>query len=74
MAKMWYAERLGDTDTDEDYIAERGVFMSVEEFVPYRLKGWSGTKELDDAADAIIRSMPCGFHAGSEVPDQSASA
>lgn len=50
---MYYAERLGNEG--ESYIAERGVFLSVEEFVPYRKKGWSGTIKLDKAADEIIK-------------------
>lgn len=52
--KLHYAERYGDQDAGEPYIAERGVFYSVEEFVPYRRKGWSGLPEFDEAADAII--------------------
>jgi hypothetical protein len=51
--KMHYAERLGREG--EPYIAERGVFLSVEEFIPFRKKGWSGTKEFDEAADKIIK-------------------
>jgi hypothetical protein len=51
---MIYAERLGNMDAGEEYIAERGIFLTVEEFVPYRRLGWSGTHATDKAADAII--------------------
>jgi len=47
---MFYAERIEDCK-----IIERGVFVSVEEFIPYREKGWSGTKEIDKVADEIIK-------------------
>jgi len=50
--KMNYAERLGNKD--EEYIAERGVFYSVEEFVPFRKLGWSGVPEFNAKADKII--------------------
>lgn len=50
---MFYAERNGGEG--EPYIAERGVFMSIAEFVPYREKGWSGQKKHNDAADEIIQ-------------------
>ncbi len=51
--RMHYAERLGDGE-NEPYIAERGIFYSVEEFVPFRKKGWSGTDEFNAEADAAI--------------------
>lgn len=51
--RMAYAERLGGDG--EPYIAERGIFLSVEEFVPYRKLGWSGTKGFNDEADSIIK-------------------
>lgn len=51
----FYAERLGDTDKGEPYIAERGVFNSLEEFLPYREAGWEGTKQVNEAADAEIK-------------------
>jgi hypothetical protein len=49
---MFYAERIGGPG--EPYIAERGVFMSLAEFAPYRAKGWEGTKETNAAVDAFI--------------------
>ena len=52
--RMFYAERLGNKDEGEDYIAERGVFLSIEEFIPYRRKGWSGTSKIDAEADRLI--------------------
>lgn len=51
---LFYAERLGDHAKGEPYIAERGVFMSIAEFAPYRAKGWEGTKETNEAADAFL--------------------
>ena len=50
---MIYAERFGKEG--EPYIAERGVFMSVEEYVPYRKKGWESTPDIDAKADEIIK-------------------
>ena len=55
MFAMIYGERLGDRDKGEEYIAERGVFFSVEEFVPYRRLGWEGTTKTNTLADEIIR-------------------
>jgi hypothetical protein len=46
---MFYAERIEDCK-----IAERGVFLSMEEFLPYRRAGWSGTEATDKAANAMI--------------------
>lgn len=51
---MFYGERIGDPDKGEPYIAERGVFYSIEEFAPYRAKGWEGTKETNAAADSYL--------------------
>ena len=51
---MFYAERLGDRDKGEDYIAERGMFFNIEEYVPFRLLGWSASAENDRAADEEI--------------------
>lgn len=51
---MIYAERLGGPG--EPYIAERGVFLSIEEFAPYRRKGWEGTPETNAAADAYLQA------------------
>lgn len=51
---LFYAERLGDPDRDEPYIAESAVFTSIEEFLPYRLKGWTGSDKTNAAADAML--------------------
>jgi hypothetical protein len=51
---MFYAERLGDKSKGEPYIAERGVFYSLEEFLPYRKLGWEGTKETNELADSAL--------------------
>lgn len=53
---MFYAERLGGRG--EPYIAERGVFLSIEEFAPYRKAGWSSTREIDALADAYLAVHP----------------
>jgi hypothetical protein len=50
--RMFYAERFGVGD--EPYIAERGVFTSLEEFAPYRLAGWTGAPETNRAVDEWI--------------------
>lgn len=46
---MFYAERIENCE-----IVERGVFLSIEEFLPYREKGWSGTPDTDAMADQFI--------------------
>lgn len=46
---MFYAERIEGTK-----IVEKGVFLSIAEFVPYRRAGWTGTKETNRAADAAM--------------------
>lgn len=52
-----YAERYGDQVAGEDYIAEKGIFLSYEEFVPYRQAGWSGTPKTNTATDALIAAL-----------------
>ena len=69
---MFYAERIEDpaTSGQDGWIAERGVFMSLDEFVPYRRQGWSGTQETDAAADSLIAAQDakapkrCTSHSG----------
>ena len=57
---MFYAEKLGDPDKGEPYIADRGVFMSIAEFAPYREKGWSGSPDNDFLADKfIVENLAC---------------
>ena len=46
---MFYAERIEDCR-----IAERGVFFSLIEFLPYRRAGWEGAAATNKAADAMI--------------------
>lgn len=55
-----YAERYGDKDKGESYITDRGVFLSMEEFLPYRAAGWRSTREIDAEADRIlsVRARP----------------
>lgn len=48
----FYAERFGDRDKGEPYIAERGVFYSLAEFAFYRAKGWVGLSSVNAMADA----------------------
>lgn len=50
---MFYAERYGKEG--EPYIAEKGVFMSMDEYLPYREKGWEATIEIDKKADELIK-------------------
>jgi hypothetical protein len=54
---LYYAERYGDQDAGEPYIVERGVFTSIKEFAPYRLQGWSGTKELNAETDRYLQQQ-----------------
>ncbi len=54
---MFYAEKIDDVDAGESRIDQRGIFISLDEFVPYRLKGWSGAAEINAAADAIIEAQ-----------------
>jgi hypothetical protein len=49
---MFYAEKI-----ENNRIAEKGIFLSLAEFIPYRLAGWSGTKDTDRAADAAIMAQ-----------------
>ena len=53
---MFYAERLGNQDIGEPYIAEKGIFLSIEEFVPYRLKGWTASKKNNQLVDEYIKA------------------
>jgi len=50
----FYAERLGNTEKGEPYIAERGVFISIAEFAPFRALGWEGTHENNLKADLYL--------------------
>ncbi len=52
---MIYAERYGTGD--EPYIAERGVFFTLSEYLPYRVKGWESTKEVDAEADSRLAEL-----------------
>ena len=52
---MIYAERMGDQAAGEDYIAERGVFLSLAEFLPYRAAGWEAVERFNKLADAALR-------------------
>ena len=50
---MIYAERYGKEG--EPYIAEKAIFLSLDEYIPYREKGWEATVEVDKKADEIIK-------------------
>ena len=52
---LHYAELIGEDEKGCPCIVNKGVFSSVEEFVPYRRNGWSGTAEFNADADRIIR-------------------
>jgi len=36
---------------------EKGIFYSIAEFAPYRALGWSGTEEVNHAADAYLFAL-----------------
>lgn len=46
---MIYAELYGQDG--EPYIKDRGIFLSIQEFLPYRSRGWSSTREINRMAD-----------------------
>ena len=48
---MIYAELVTDK------IEDRGVFMSLSEFLPYRVKGWTSTPEINKAADKRLAEL-----------------
>jgi hypothetical protein len=50
---MIYAERILD-----DNSLEKGVFLSLEEFLPYREQGWSSTSDINEIADAMLKEPP----------------
>ena len=49
--ELHYAEYV---NPETRRIEDKGIFFSVDEFVPYRLRGWSGLPDFDAAADAKI--------------------
>ena len=56
--KLIYAELIEEPEErGGSWIKDRGVFISIEEFLPYRVLGWSGTKETDELADAILERI-----------------
>ncbi len=48
---MIYAELVTDK------IEDRGVFVSLSEFLPYRVKGWTSTAEINEAADNRLAEL-----------------
>lgn len=52
---MFYAERLGKEG--ESYIAEQGIFTSLQEYMPYRKLGWSAQQEIDRMTDRLIEIL-----------------
>jgi hypothetical protein len=48
---MIYAELVTDK------IEDRGVFVSLSEFLPYRVKGWTSTLEINEAADSRLAEL-----------------
>lgn len=52
---MIYAEKY-----HENAPTEKGVFFSIDEYIPYREKGWEALPEIDAEADELIkiRSTP----------------
>lgn len=62
---MIYAEkRLNESGVVDHLgaIVEKGIFMSMSEFLPYRLDGWSSTKDINKEADERLRLL-------AETPD-----
>ncbi|MBK1722812.1 hypothetical protein [Thiocystis violacea] len=49
MFNLIYGELV--TDTNE---TQQGVFLSVEEFAPYRRQGWTSSQRWNEAADAFL--------------------
>ena len=45
---MFYAELISN-----GAILEKGIFLSISEFIPYRRKGWEGTEETNRIADQV---------------------
>lgn len=48
---MFYAERIANGEK------ERGVFLSIAEFAPYRAIGWESTGEINSATDAYLLEL-----------------
>ena len=46
--RLIHAEKIKDGKIDH------AVFMSLEEFIPYREEGWQATEEINKEADEII--------------------
>ena len=53
---MIYAELYGG-EIGNSHIVDRGVFLSLSEYLPYRAKGWESTKEIDEAADNRLADL-----------------
>ena len=53
---MIYAELINER------IEDRGVFFTLEEFLPFRAKGWMSTPEINAAADFRLAwtCLTCG--------------
>lgn len=49
---MIYAELV-----DDYRIVDKGVFLSMAEFLDYRAKGWSSAPDIDAEADARLRKL-----------------
>jgi len=51
---MFYAEKWSVDNNGKSFISDRGVFISIAEFAPYREKGWSSSPDNDFLADKLI--------------------
>lgn len=51
---MFYAELVDYSGHHNFEIMDKGIFFSIEEFIPYRICGWSGVTEIDRLADEAI--------------------
>ena len=36
---------------------EKGIFLSLTEFLPYRECGWSSTSDINEIADAMLEGI-----------------
>lgn len=64
---MFYAERSCENFGQP----EKGVFISIEEFAPYRALGWVSTGEINMLADAYLLELGAQeLHLGTMAQDE----
>ena len=68
-SSMIYGELLRSGErSSEPYVVDRGIFFSIEEFAPYRKRGWSSTGENNAAADAALEANGAGHPGPNDGP------